>query len=511
MYPFKLLKSIVKSAFRGIGNDPEIKKFSHKFPKTADFIKDRFTPDEKFGLYLTVGLLFSSLFAYLFFSLLRGFFTQDIFILSDLRILNIIRTFREEGLTQSLFFATTLCNKFVIFSGVLLASLFFVVIKRWRYLITLLTSTILGELFILTMKNLVERRRPPLSVALIEESGFSFPSAHAFMAMAFYGLIGYFVFRRVRGKFFRILVILLFSFLILTISFSRLYLGVHWPSDVLASLAAGLAWLSVFITALEIRRKFKSPGRKKLSWRMSQVRFFGLSLLIIWLAFTFLFWKDSARNFQPLSIQNQPNTVKLTRENFSEKLFLNLPRVSETISGKAQEPINIVFLGSKEQLKAAFEQANWLECDRIKTSSLRRMATSLMFKEPYPTAPGIPSLWNSVPNDLAFQKPTASNSIRERNHVHFWKTPFLIDGNEPVWFGTAHFDQTIKESPIFFLPTHTIDPAVDRERDKIKEDLLSTGGVNFLEELQVVEPTLGKNQVGDPFFTDGKAVILEAR
>ncbi len=512
MYPFKFLKSILKSALRGIGNDPEIKKISHKFPKTTDFLKDRFTPDEKFGLHLTIGLIISSIFAYLFVSLLYGFFTQDVFVLSDLRILNIIKTLREESLTQVMLFVTTLGDKLVIFSGIFLVSLFFILIKRWRYLVTILASTFFGEIFIWAMKHLVERKRPPLSVALIQEDGFSFPSGHAFMAMAFYGLIGYFVFRRVRSKTFKVLVVLLFAFLIIIISFSRLYLGVHWPSDVLASLTAGLAWISVFITALEIRRQFKSLTKEKIGWRVSQVKIIGLSLLALWILSAIFSWQYLLkRDYRSLPSQKQSLSINLPRENFSQKLFLGLPRVSETISGKAQEPINVIFLGSKEQLQKAFTEAHWLECDRIRASSLKKMTVALIFKTPYPTAPGIPSLWNTMPNDLAFQKPTPNNSIRERNHVHFWKTPFLIDGKESIWFGTAHFDQTIKESPLFFLPTHTIDPAIDREREKIKEDLLSAKDVNFLEELQVLEPTLGKNQVGDPFFTDGKAVILEAR
>ena len=63
----KLIKSSIKSALKGVRNDPEVRKVIYRFPRFFKFVKKRLTPDEKFGLYLTVGVIFTSLFVYFFF------------------------------------------------------------------------------------------------------------------------------------------------------------------------------------------------------------------------------------------------------------------------------------------------------------------------------------------------------------------------------------------------------------------------------------------------------------
>ena len=71
---------------------------------------------------------------------------------------------------------------------------------------------------------------------------------------------------------------------------------------------------------------------------------------------------------------------------------------------------------------------------------------------------------------------------------------------------TAHFDNAIKLKTI--IPTHTIDPRVDNERNIIRDDLMKTGDVNMAEEFQITAPGTGKNPSGDKFVTDGKAFVL---
>ncbi|KKR05280.1 MAG: Phosphoesterase PA-phosphatase related protein [Parcubacteria group bacterium GW2011_GWC2_39_14] len=69
---------------------------------------------------------------------------------------------------------------------------------------------------------------------------------------------------------------------------------------------------------------------------------------------------------------------------------------------------------------------------------------------------------------------------------------------------TAHFDKAVS----FKVKGHEIDPAIDKERDNVKKEIEATGLVNKIVEVQMVEPTLGQNQMGSNFFTDGKAYIV---
>ena len=106
------------------------------------------------------------------------------------------------------------------------------------------------------IKELFRRARPPLWEHVISVTQYSFPSGHAMMSMVMYGLSGYLLatrFPRWQGLIYSLSILL-----ILAIGFSRLYLGVHWPTDVAAGYAAGLVWLMTCIIDLEILRQRRS-------------------------------------------------------------------------------------------------------------------------------------------------------------------------------------------------------------------------------------------------------------
>jgi len=107
------------------------------------------------------------------------------------------------------------------------------------------------------LKELFHRERPALWERTVDVRYYSFPSGHAMVSMVVYGLIGYLL----ATRFHQVKRVWVFSgsiLLILAIGLSRLYLGVHWPSDVVAGYAAGLVWLIACILELEIWRKHRS-------------------------------------------------------------------------------------------------------------------------------------------------------------------------------------------------------------------------------------------------------------
>lgn len=100
------------------------------------------------------------------------------------------------------------------------------------------------------LKALVARPRPE-GFRLVEETGFSFPSGHSMVAMAFFGLIIYLIWRYGAGGKRRIALAAVFAFIIVMIGISRIYLGVHYASDVLGGFCASLLWL-VFYTRFAV-------------------------------------------------------------------------------------------------------------------------------------------------------------------------------------------------------------------------------------------------------------------
>ncbi len=115
-------------------------------------------------------------------------------------------------------------------------------------IVSLVGSFLLGYF----AKIIIQKERP--ENALIEASGFSFPSGHALRALIFFGLLIYLFKDEIKSKVLKQLFIAVNVVLILLIGFSRIYLNVHWLSDVIAGYALGLFWLGLVVFAFRLKR-----------------------------------------------------------------------------------------------------------------------------------------------------------------------------------------------------------------------------------------------------------------
>jgi undecaprenyl-diphosphatase len=97
------------------------------------------------------------------------------------------------------------------------------------------------------LKNIFQRSRPTIPGAYMVETGFSFPSGHSMISLVFYGVIAYLALSYVKSKKWKVFVTVIILMICALIGFSRLYLGVHFLTDVLAGWAAGGLWLAVCI------------------------------------------------------------------------------------------------------------------------------------------------------------------------------------------------------------------------------------------------------------------------
>ncbi len=143
----------------------------------------------------------------------------------------------------------------IVIEVALLAFLLLVPRLRWEPLL-LLVATGGSALLNILLKNLFRRERPDIN-RLAEEYSFSFPSGHSMGAFALYGILAYILWRIIRPLPLRIAALVLCILLTLTIGLSRIYLGVHYPSDVIGGYAASGAWLALTIGAFEYWRHRK--------------------------------------------------------------------------------------------------------------------------------------------------------------------------------------------------------------------------------------------------------------
>lgn len=111
----------------------------------------------------------------------------------------------------------------------------------------------------LLLKNIVQRPRPN-EFRLIDENGYSFPSGHSMVSMAFYGFLIYLIYKFVKSKRLKWALIIILSALIITIGISRIYLGVHYTSDVLAGFTISVSYLVIYTS---IVKKFIGKREEK--------------------------------------------------------------------------------------------------------------------------------------------------------------------------------------------------------------------------------------------------------
>ena len=170
-----------------------------------------------------------------------------------------IRAFATPSTTRLALIITNLGSAYIEIGLMLLvgAFLFFYLKHTWE---TILLSISLSGAWLLNtiLKVLFHRARPDI-VHLTEAGGYSFPSGHAMVAAAFYGVIGYLLWLNLknRSKPAWYIVVLTFG-LIIAIGMSRIYLGVHFASDVIAGYAAGGVWAIACIVSLKEIRNYKS-------------------------------------------------------------------------------------------------------------------------------------------------------------------------------------------------------------------------------------------------------------
>jgi undecaprenyl-diphosphatase len=178
----------------------------------------------------------------------------------DKKVFDLVSQFVSPLRTNFLLFITFLGNhKFLLPINILLL-VFFIVWKKHRLTIRITALLLTSVSLLFLMKLSIQRNRPddPLLDAV---SGFSFPSGHALMSVIFYGLLAYIAKAEIKIRWLRIIVVALLLFLILLISYSRIYLRVHYASDVLAGLSVGFIWLVLSLWLIKkieknrIRRK----------------------------------------------------------------------------------------------------------------------------------------------------------------------------------------------------------------------------------------------------------------
>lgn len=237
------------------------------FPRLQRFIAARLSPEGQTGLHLTIGVLLLVAAAWLFGDLAEDVVNNEAITVLDVQLANWFHANASASMTTFMLFLTNWHGMIGgPIMGVMLAAYFYW--KREHYWLLATVAVVPGGMLLnVLLKYVFHRSRPSFDDPLLSLTTYSFPSGHTANAALLYGLIACWLVVRHRRLGTRVAIVAGACVMVALVGLSRMYLGVHYLSDVLAAVVEGCAWLAVCITAISTLRRRRAgrslnqPGR----------------------------------------------------------------------------------------------------------------------------------------------------------------------------------------------------------------------------------------------------------
>jgi len=479
------------------------KKFIKNHFKLVSFIKNRVNLKNFNWLPLTlfIFILCYLLFAYIWFtkSLLNNIFLNNL----DLWCENLLNYFRHYKLIKFFLFLNFFWEIKVIFLFFVLISIYLVYKRKLNKVIWLWISLIVILLIVFLTKNIIARHRPELAV--YEINWYSFPSIHSALLVGFYWFIVLYFIKNTNSWNKRVNFLIVWIFIVIIVSFARLYLDVNYLSDILWWYLVGLIWLSFWFVLSNIdyiKSNLKIIEKSLFIFVNKKCTKLYIVFFMFMLFFIFpIMYKSYVQGIKIVYFNDINNIIKIS--NIIEYLNKNQElKYTKTITWRKTEPLNFIFLSRhKNDLVNIFEKAGFYLSDKIAPKSVEKMWLALYDKIPYQRAPMLPLFWNNKVQLFWFQQQD-KNDLKFRHHIRIWDT-HLKQWEYYIFVGCWVYDNWIK-----WHITHKIDPDLDAERDYIFNQLKKTNLIYKYKKIQLVSSTIWKNFSYDVFYTDWKAYII---
>lgn len=198
-----------------------------------------------------------------------------------------------------------------------------------------------------------------------------------------------------------------------------------------------------------------------------------------------------------------PLINKVLTNHYLPDYFIGRSRTSDGLLG---DPINLAFIGKREELIQLFLASGWTLAEPLSLASSIRMIISSVFGRSYPSAPVSSLFLFGDKQVLAFEQEIAHNP-RRRHHVRIWQTPkdwYLPGGKEANWLAAATYDRKVGFSAFTGQITHKINSDIDEERDFVLDTFRAANLSLSIETVEHFTTSYhGFNGGGDTIYTDG--------
>jgi hypothetical protein len=206
-----------------------------------------------------------------------------------------------------------------------------------------------------------------------------------------------------------------------------------------------------------------------------------------------------------MAIGGPPETPVL---GITPALLRNIPRRVSDPQGKPGDMVNILLVGTQEQVVQGFTRAGWVRVDRSVQDAVMNAVIDSLEKKDYLTMPMSTLYLFDRPQDFGFAHAEPVRVAMSRNHLRVWKSPYQVDGR-PLWCVAATHDIGFERDERNNKVTHKIDPAVDGEREYLNDTLSRTGLVIERTHVTPADPlTAASTATGGTFHSDGRILVL---
>ncbi|MEO7919112.1 MAG: phosphatase PAP2 family protein, partial [Thermoanaerobaculia bacterium] len=444
---------------------PLVGPWRSSFPRSLAFLASRFDPRAPWGLAATIALLGVGVGAFLVGDILHhmAIAERGALVTLDARLHNSLPLVRSAPMTAFMLGATELGGPLFLWPlSIGLSALAFARGKR-RLAATFLLAIASASILSYAIKLLVSHPRP--IDALIHARESSFPSGHTLGAAVVYGLLAFAVMTSgIRSGLRRSLTLALIL-LIVSIGISRLYLGVHWPSDLLGSLAVALSCLACLVFFLQY------PGRITRLEALSSASSTRIAGMVGWISIAagfliaaVLFGRTRMAPVGPPAIAEA-----LDLSHLREQLPEHLPARSEDLFGRGLDPIALLLVGTRDELGAAFQRAGWTPAELPTPDRVVREVFVTADRHADPTGTAMPAYFANRPQTLTFGKASRAGT---KAVTRVWQTAYCVAPEcRILWVATTSIDRGV------FRRSEDLRPAPEGEtqRTMVVADLATAG------------------------------------
>jgi membrane-associated phospholipid phosphatase len=229
---------------------PRVSALRQRFAPQISFLQARFSPTGYLGLQLTAGAAVLLGASWLFGGIAEDVMSGDPITVIDVQVSQWFHAHAHPLLTRAMLVVTHLHGPAAVMLAVALIAAYLAWKRNWYWLLCVGLTVPSGMLLNIAMKYAFHRARPSFDDPLLTLTTYSFPSGHVAGATLFYGVMAAMVMARTRAWRWRVATVLGAILMVALVALTRVYLGAHYLSDVLAAFAEGVAWLTLCLTAI---------------------------------------------------------------------------------------------------------------------------------------------------------------------------------------------------------------------------------------------------------------------